>query len=241
MEPACRATGTPRFGRWARTDNAGTDDRRGGFLDLCPRPALEERRRQSISLRELTMQNRTIALMLAAGVVAIAAACGSDKSTSTPPVSKIVNFSTALTPAGEIGANLNGNPTGSGTFTATLDTSTNVFSYNVTFTGLTSNVSLGHIHGPFTPGGTANSAGVILNFDPTAAGSAPGATFTGLKSATSGSASGTITLNAATSFSATVNGDSLRKLLLAGLTYANIHTTQNGGGEVRGQIVIVNK
>jgi hypothetical protein len=47
-----------------------------------------------------------------------------------------------------------------------------------------------------------------------------------------------VTLNAATQISATVNGDSLRKLILAGLTYANIHTTNNPGGEIRGQISI---
>jgi len=40
----------------------------------------------------------------------------------------------------------------------------------------------------------------------------------------------------ATAITATMNGDSLKKLLFAGLTYANIHTTQNGGGEIRGQI-----
>ena len=184
------------------------------------------------------MMKRAMAMTVAAGLVAIAAACGSDDPT-TPPASKIVNLSATLTPAGEIGATLNGNPTGSGTFTASLDTSTNVFSYLVQFGGLTTNVSFGHIHGPFTPGGTANSASVILNFDPAVAGSAPGATFTGLKTATSGSATGTITLNAATSISATVNGDSLRTLLLNGLTYVNIHTAANGGGEIRGQIGVV--
>jgi hypothetical protein len=177
--------------------------------------------------------NRASAFSLVTAVAAIAA-CGSDN--TSPPVSKIVNLTATLTPAGEVGATLAGNPQGNGTFTATLDTSTNVFTYNVTFQGLTSNVTLGHIHGPFNPTGTTNSAGVILNFDPAATGSAPGAAFT--KGATAGSAAGTITLNSATQITTTVNGDSLRKLLLAGLTYANIHTTSNGGGEVRGQITI---
>lgn len=181
------------------------------------------------------------AAVLTLAAAAALAACGSDSSSTTPPVSKIVNFSAALTPAGEIGANLNGNPTGSGTFTATLDTSTNVFTYNVQFSGLTSNISLGHIHGPFIPGGGSNSAGVILNFDPSTANSAPNAVFTGLKTATAGSATGTITLNSNVQLTATINGDSLRKLLLAGAAYANIHTVQNGGGEVRGQIAIANK
>lgn len=186
------------------------------------------------------MQNRVVVLTLAAAFVGLATACGSDSNggTTTPPASKIVNFTATLTPAGEVGATLQGNPTGSGTLTATLDTSTNVFTYNVQFTGLTGNVSLGHIHGPFILGGGANSAGVLLNFDPAAAGAAPNAVFTGFKTATAGSATGTITLNSTLQLTATVNGDSLRKLLLAGDTYANIHTPTNGGGEIRGQITV---
>ena len=90
----------------------------------------------------------------------------------------------------------------------------------------------GHIHGPFTPGGTATTADVILNFN-----TLPGATFVGFGTATSGSVSGSVTLNAATQISTNVNGDSLKKLLLASLTYVNIHTTTNGGGEIRAQLV----
>jgi hypothetical protein len=175
------------------------------------------------------MKNGAITLVLAAATVALAA-CGSD-STQPAPVSKIVNFTATLLPGNEPA--VTGNPTGNGTFTATLDTSTNVFSYSFTFTGLTAPASLGHIHGPFTPGGTSTSAGVILNFDPA---STPGATFVGFKTATVGSGTGTVTLNSSTQFSQGINGDSLRKLLLAGLTYANIHTATNPGGEIRGQI-----
>jgi hypothetical protein len=176
------------------------------------------------------MKNGAITLVLAAATVALAA-CGSDSSTTPAPVSKIVNLTATLSPANE--PSVTGNPTGSGTFTATLDTSTNVFTYNLTFTGLTAVASLGHIHGPFTPGGASTSAGVILNFDPAVT---SGVTFTGLKTATSGSATGTVTLNSSLQLTATVNGDSLRKLILAGLTYANIHTATNPGGEIRGQI-----
>lgn len=179
------------------------------------------------------MHMRVLTLIPAA-VVALAACGGDDTTTPTPPATT-VHFTANLTPAGEIGANLAGNPTGNGTFTASLDTATNVFTYSVTFTGLTSNVTLGHIHGPF-PSGSANTANVILNFDPASANSplAAGAAFT--KGVTAGSATGTVTLNASTAISTTVNGDSLKKLLLAGLTYANIHTSSNGGGEIRGQI-----
>ena len=97
----------------------------------------------------------------------------------------------------------------------------------VTFTGLTTNVTLGHIHGPAvgwlrTPEQRSTSR------------RSPGATFS--VGATAGTAHGVTTLNTATAITATMTGDSLKKLLFAGLTYANIHTTQNGGGEIRGQI-----
>jgi hypothetical protein len=173
------------------------------------------------------MQIRSITLVLAAATVALAA-CGSDS--TSPPASKIVNFSATLTPAAE--PSVTGNPTGSGTITATLDTSTNLFTWNVVFSGLTSNVNNGHIHGPF-PNGTNTSAGVLLNFNPTAF---PGNTFVGLGTATSGSATGSVTLNSSTTFGP-IKGDSLKKLLLAELTYVNIHTVTNGGGEIRAQIV----
>ncbi|HTE46939.1 MAG TPA: CHRD domain-containing protein [Gemmatimonadaceae bacterium] len=169
-------------------------------------------------------------LMLATAIV-VATACGGDDSPAAP-VSKIVKFTATMTPAGEP-PGLLGNPTGSGTFSATLDTSTNVFTWTGTFTGLTSNVNNGHIHGPFVLGGAATTAVVILNFNPSIT---PGATFVGLGSATSGSVSGTVTLNTAYQPSAQVNGDSLRHLLLNGNAYVNIHTVTNGGGEIRGQI-----
>ena len=178
------------------------------------------------------MQTRVRVLAIAAAAVT-AVACGSDK--TTQPVSKIVNFTANLNPAGELGANLNGNPSGSGTFQATLDTSTHVFTFTLQFSGLTSNVNNGHIHGPFIPGGGLNSAGVILNFNPAVV---PGVTFTGFGTATSGSASGTVTLTAANTFgNPAVHGDSIEKLLLAGDTYVNIHTATNGGGEIRAQIL----
>ena len=169
-------------------------------------------------------KTRWLTLSLAAVVIGVVA-CGSDSGSTTPPVSKIVHFTGNLTPAGEPGT-LNGNPSGSVQFTATLDTSTNVFTYDVTFTGLSSNVTLGHIHGPAVAG---VNAGTTINYS-----TLPGATFT--VGATSGTAHGVVTLTAATTITGAINGDSLKKLLFAGLTYSNIHTTTNGGGEIRGQI-----
>ena len=182
------------------------------------------------------MRQRGLVLTLAA--IIMVAACG-DKNTE-PTVSKIVNFSATLSPANEPATPaLVGNPTGSGTFTAKLDTSTNVFTWTGTFSGLTSNINNGHIHGPFVTGSTG-TATALLNFDPAllpASATGATATFVGKGSANSGSVTGTITLNTALALNSTVNGDSLRKMILAGASYVNIHTTSNPGGEIRGQLV----
>ena len=183
-------------------------------------------------LEDSTMQNRKAVVTIIAAAVAtviVAGACGGSGDTSsptqTPAVSKIVRFGANLSAAQEV-PTPTGRPSGTGTFSATLDTSTNVFTYTVTYSGMTPNVTAGHIHGP---AGAGTPAAVILNFT-----TLPGATFA--TGSTSGTASGTVVLNAATTISAAVNGDSLKKLLFAGLTYANIHTNTNGAGEIRGQI-----
>lgn len=174
------------------------------------------------------MKNRAIALFVAAASIA-AIACG-DTTTpiTTGPNPNVVTFKATMTAANEVPAN---SSTGTGTFTATLDTSTNIFTYDLTFTGLSAAVTLGHIHGPAAVG---VNAGTTIDFK-TLAGSTFGV---GL---TSGAGHGVVTLNAATQITQTpapgINGDSLKKLLFAGLTYANVHTSANPGGEIRGQII----
>lgn len=85
----------------------------------------------------------------------------------------------------------------------------NVMNYNITFTNLLSPAILAHIHGPSLP---TNTAGVLIPFTPPAA--------------TAGVISGTATLNSAQLLD-----------IISGLTYANIHTTNYGAGEIRGQLV----
>jgi hypothetical protein len=171
------------------------------------------------------MQNRRIPAFIAAAVI-IAVACSGSSSTN----GNVTGVGTNLQP---FRAMMNGpsqvpatTATGTGTFTATLDTVTNAFTYDITFTGLTSGVILAHIHGPAT---TTQAGVAMLDF-----GGVPGATFDfGM---TSGKGHGALLLNASTSITPGVTGDSLRKLLFAGLTYVNIHTSNNPGGEIRGQI-----
>jgi hypothetical protein len=170
------------------------------------------------------MKNR-MPVFLSALALTAAVACSS--SDTTTPVNNTVTFKATLTSGAEVPAPTLGTATPTGTFVGTLDTVTNQFTYDIAYSGLTSNVSVGHIHGPADPGVAASP---ILTFS-----NANGQQFsTGV---TSGTAHGTWTLDANTSINTTVKGDSLRKLLFAGKTYANIHTANNPNGEIRGQII----
>lgn len=169
------------------------------------------------------MKNRALSL---AGLIAVVALGACDSDSTTAVNTNLVTFKATLTPAAEIPAPVVAS-TGSGLFTATLDTLTGQFVYDLTFTGLTSNVSSGHIHGPAD---ATVASGTTINFA-----NLPGAQFS--VGAPAGTAHGTVFLTSAVNITATMKGDSLKKLLLAGLTYANIHTTSNGAGEIRGQIL----
>jgi len=97
---------------------------------------------------------------------------------------------------------------GTGTATVVVDATTRAVTVSGTYTGLSSNQTLAHIHiGNFgTPGG------VIVTLSGTGGTSG---TFSG---------GGTFTVSQFNSFK-------------AGGLYLNLHTTANGGGELRGQIV----
>ena len=139
-------------------------------------------------------------------------------------VNSKVTFVSTMNGANEVPANSSG---GSGTFIGTLDTLTNVFTYDITFTGLASASTAGHIHGP---GAAGVIAGPAINFA-----SLAGATFT--VGATNGTAHGSTILSVGNQITSTIKGDSLKKLLFAGLTYVNLHSATNASGEIRGQIV----
>jgi len=94
---------------------------------------------------------------------------------------------------------------GSGTFSSGLANST--LTYTLSFTNLLSAATGAHIHGPAD---TSHNASIIIPFTP------PAASF--------GTFSGTATLNPQVLLD-----------LVSGLSYVNIHTTNYGGGEIRGQ------
>jgi hypothetical protein len=168
------------------------------------------------------MRKHTSTLATALLGLGFAVACGSSKSTAP----NNITYTATLAGANERPNAVTSN--GTGTFTGTLNPTANTFSWTLTFSGLTSNATLAHIHGP----ADVNTAtGVIVNF------AAPtGGTGTLTTGATSGTATGSISLAGAVNSSGSISGDSLRKLLDAGLTYANVHTVNFGAGEIRGQI-----
>ena len=113
------------------------------------------------------------------------------------------NFAATLNTATEVPPKTGG---GTGTMDASLDTSTKVLTYTITYSGLSGPATMAHIHGPAAPGA---NAGVLVPF-PTPA----------------SPIKGTATLT-----------DAQMTALEAGQTYANVHTSANPGGEIRGQIM----
>ncbi|HEY5911230.1 MAG TPA: TIGR03118 family protein [Verrucomicrobiae bacterium] len=114
----------------------------------------------------------------------------------------------------QFGASLNGAsevpPTTSpGSGTASMSLVNGMLSYSISFKDLGSPASAAHIHGPADAG---HNASPLIPFT--------------VPAATSGTISGTALLTPQQVL-----------YLVSGLTYVNIHTTVNGGGEIRGQIV----
>jgi hypothetical protein len=133
--------------------------------------------------------------LLAAGLVVAFA---------TPGFAKTLKFATDLAPASEVP------PTGSkgsGAATATLNTKTHVLTWDVTFSGFASPVTMAHFHGPAAVGA---NAGVQI-----ALGDKPTSPIHGM---------------------ATLTPDQ-QKQLLSGLWYVNVHTANNPKGAIRGQML----
>lgn len=96
---------------------------------------------------------------------------------------------------------------GTGRVDAILDTSTKQLSYTASWSGLSGPATMGHFHGPAAAGANAPIA--------VPWGNDPASPFTGTATLTEQQAAE----------------------LMAGRWYANIHTAQNPGGEIRGQML----
>ncbi len=99
------------------------------------------------------------------------------------------------------------NSKGHGMLTATVNTETDEFVYHITFEDLTGPAAAAHFHGPAMAGQNAKPQ-VPIKTSP-------------IVSPIDGSA--------------TLTADQVKDLL-AGKWYFNIHTAQNPGGEIRGQV-----
>jgi len=95
---------------------------------------------------------------------------------------------------------------GTGTVDATLDTSTRKLDWTADWQNLTGPATMAHFHGPAAPGANAGPA-VAWNKNPTSPDHG----------------------------SATLTPEQMKDLQ-DGKWYANIHTAQNPGGEIRGQM-----
>lgn len=123
---------------------------------------------------------------------------------AAPASAATLHFATTLKGADEVPATTS---KGTGKVTATLDTTNKVFTYKVTYSGLTGPAVAAHFHGPAAPG--ANAGPVVP---------VP-------KDALANPMTGKATLT-----------DAQVADLKAGKWYFNIHTAANPGGEVRGQV-----
>lgn len=103
-----------------------------------------------------------------------------------------------------------------------------VLEYSLDFSALSSAAERVHLHGP---AGADAVAGVIVEFDALPAGS-QGTVSLGGKT---GTGSGVIDL--LLPVTSTISGDSLHKLLHAGLVYMDVHTVLFPDGELRGQVL----
>jgi len=99
---------------------------------------------------------------------------------------------------------------GTAALTGTYDASTAMITVSVTYSGLSSGLAAAHLHA----GPAGMNGGIIINLAPA----------TG---ATSGTFSGTFPVAAADEAG-----------LIAGNVYVNLHTPNNGGGELRGQLTL---
>lgn len=138
--------------------------------------------------------NVTRSLLAASAILAFSAA---------PVFAETVNFTADLTAAAEVPPT---DSTATGKVEATLDTTTKMFNWNITYEGLSGDATAAHFHGPAAEG--ANADPVVPIPDPLASPIMGSATLT----------------------------DEQITQLQGGQWYFNIHTEKFPDGEIRGQV-----
>ena len=174
---------------------------------------------------------RKLAVVLLVGVVALSAAVGVQAFASHHQ-----HHFGALRLSGYNEAPNVLNSPAKGTFSATIDDQAQTISYKLTYSGFTTNVLQSHIHF-----GNRFAASGIALFLCTNLGNGPA----GTQACPSPAGTITGTLHPADVVGPTAQGipagaagwDAVVKAIRAGLTYANVHTQQFPGGEIRVQLV----
>lgn len=113
-----------------------------------------------------------------------------------------------------------------GTGSGTLAFGSPFLHVDISYTGLESPISNAHVHGPAAPGANAGVLVPLMDIHE------PAVDDDGNPIDTAGRFVGTIDL---AGLSASV--EDIQAAIRDGLAYVNIHTTANGGGEIRGQVV----
>ena len=143
------------------------------------------------------MQRTSLRPILAAAVLAAALFA------TSASFAAVVDYTATLKGSTEVPPN---DSKGTGTVTASYDTTSKKFSYTVTYSGLTGPATAAHFHGPAAAG--ANAPPVVAVTTALASPIKGDATLTDIQSAD----------------------------LAAGKWYFNIHTAENKNGEIRGQV-----
>lgn len=170
--------------------------------------------------------------MLKKGINTLCVACG-----------LIGSLAPALASADSLKASLSGyasvpalSSTGTGRFTAEIDSMNNVITYQLTYSGLEGTASQVHIHFAQTGVNGGISAFLCSNLPSPPAG-------TPACPVTAGTVTGILQASSVVGPSAQgIAPGEFAKLvaaLRAGVTYVNIHTSKFGPGELRGQIKVV--
>ena len=169
-------------------------------------------------------------LVLLALVLAFGISC--DDSPTSPSDPNVAKFTAILLPSNEVPPVTNADATASGTMqltmTVTRDSANAItgatYDFSVNFTGFPANTTLTGAHIHAAPAGTNSS--VVVGLTLTASDTAVP---TGQGTLTKNGVTAQVAANAATVAQNIFNNP--------GGNYFNVHTTLNGGGAIRGQLV----